>query len=111
MRGRDRQQSAQQEAVRSRHGSSRSQTTHHDGKSVRIVSTFPLDFAYERVNTFCIARSLVRVEKQIQDCNLLSRSLGRTPTAAPLALLRFHLGIAPTLAIAAAAGLAVRLIA
>ena len=38
MRGRERQQSAQQEAVRSRHGSSRSQTTHHDGKSVRTAS-------------------------------------------------------------------------
>jgi hypothetical protein len=50
------------------------------GKSIRIVSAFSLDFIYERVNTFCIARFLVRVEKEIQDCDLLSRSLGWTPT-------------------------------
>jgi hypothetical protein len=36
--GRDDQQDVQQEAVRSRHGSSRWQTTHHDGRTIRSAS-------------------------------------------------------------------------
>lgn len=37
IRGSDAQQFAQQEAVRSRHGSSASQTMHHDGRTIRSV--------------------------------------------------------------------------
>jgi len=37
MRGSDAQQFAQQDAVRSRHGSSASQTRHHDGRTIRSV--------------------------------------------------------------------------
>ncbi|HEX8617263.1 MAG TPA: hypothetical protein VF911_06740 [Thermoanaerobaculia bacterium] len=43
--GSDDQQGAQQEAVRSRHGSSRAQTTHHDGKTIRSASRPTIDNA------------------------------------------------------------------
>ena len=39
------QQPAQQEAVRSRHGSSPSQTTHHDGRTIRSASRPTIDNA------------------------------------------------------------------
>jgi hypothetical protein len=39
------QQRAQQEAVRSRHGSSCSQATHHDGRTIRSASRPTIDNA------------------------------------------------------------------
>ena len=45
IRGSDDQQLAQQEAVRSRHGSSPSQTTHQDGRTIRSASRPTIDNA------------------------------------------------------------------
>jgi hypothetical protein len=42
---REDQQEAQQEAVRSRHGSSRSQAAHHDGRTIRSASRPTIDNA------------------------------------------------------------------
>ena len=39
------QQEPQHEAVRSRHGSSESQTTHHDGRTIRSASRPTIDKA------------------------------------------------------------------
>ena len=39
------QQEPQQEAFRSRHGSSESQTTHHDGRTIRSASRPTIDNA------------------------------------------------------------------